>query len=257
MNKLSLLNSSIKELLVSTVNKLILLALPLFLTACGGESDIASSFSGPTLNLNAAERSYVTAGFSQSGVISGDCHGTKVQNFSATYLGVTFAGLPALISDETETDFLVPNSSAFCRAFYNSNGGPGQVEKIFWDPATVNPMTDGANPPNYIYSNQQPFPNSVSAGSQGTAATYINYFGTSKPVTTGALTWTVAADTPTTLMWITVDAATLIATGETAYTSTTTYRINANNTLTGISKVIKAYSGFTGGAGDLTITETY
>lgn len=239
------------------MNKLIFLALPLFVTACGGDSENALSFSGPTLNLNAAERALVTGGSSQSGVISGDCQGTKVQNFSATYSGVTYAGLPALISNETETDFLVPNSSAFCSAFYNNNGGPGLVEKIFWDPATYNPMTDGANPPNYVYSNQQPFPSSVTAGSQGTAATYINYFGTSKPVTTGALTWSVAADTPTTLMWITVDAATLIETGQPAYTSTTTYRINANNTLTGFLKVIKAYKGFTGGAGDLTITETY
>lgn len=239
------------------MNKLILLALPLFLTACGGESDNTSPFSGPALNLNAAERAYVTNGLSQSGVISGDCQGTKIQEFSATYSGVTYAGLPALIANETETDFLVPNSSAFCKAFYNSNGGPGQVEKIFWDPITVNLMTDGANPANYVYSNLQSFPSSVTEGSQGTASTYINYFGTANPVTRGALTWSVAADTPTTLLWITVDAATLIATGEPAYTSTTTYRINANNTLTVLTKVIKAYKGFTSGSGDLTINETY
>jgi hypothetical protein len=227
------------------------------LVACGGGNDNSSSSSGPTLNLNAAERLYVTSGFSQSGVISGYCQGTKVQYFSATYTGLNGAGLPALISNETETDFLVPNSPAFCTSFYNSNGGLGKVEKFFWDPTTVNPMTDGANPANYIYSNQQSFPSSVTAGSQGTAATYINYFGTSQAITTGVLTWSVAADTSTTLLWITVDAATLISTGEPAYTSTTVYRMNADNTLTGLYKTIKAYSGFTQGAGDLTITETY
>ena len=90
-----------------------------------------------------------------------------------------------------------------------------------------------------------------------TASTYINYYGTSKPVTTGALTWSVVADTPSTLLWVTVDEATLIATGKLAYTSTTTYRINANNTLTALFKVIELSSGFTGGAGDFTINETY
>jgi hypothetical protein len=227
------------------------------LVACGGGGDDSSSYSSPTLNLNAAERSYVTGGYSTNAVISGDCQGSKLQNTSATYSGTTYAGLPALIGNETEIDFLVPNSSPFCSAFYNSNGGQGQVEKIFWDPTTINLMTDGANPPNYVYSNLQPFPSAVTAGSQGTASTYINYYGTSKPVTTGALTWSVVADTPTTLLWVTVDEATLIATGKLAYTSTTTYRINANNTLTALFKVIKAYSGFTGGAGDFTINETY
>lgn len=242
----------------TSITSISLLALATIgLNACGGGGDSTSSGSGPILNLNAAERSFVTGGFSQSGLISGYCQGTKVQNFSATYSGLSYAGLPALISNETEIDFLVPNSPAFCSSFYNSNGGPGQVEKIFWDPATVNLMTDGANPPNYVYSNLQSFPSAVIAGNKGTASTYVNYFGTSQPVTTGALTWSVAADTSTTLLWITVDAATLIATGEPAYTSATTYRINANNTLTGLFKTIKAYSGFTQGAGDLTITETY
>ena len=225
------------------------------LAACGG-GDSSSSYSSPTLNLNTAVRSYVTGGYSTNAVISGDCQGTKLQNTSATYSGTTYAGLPTLIGNETETDFLVPNSSPFCSAFYNSNGGQGQVEKIFWDPTTINLMTDGANPPNYVYSNLQPYPSAVTAGSKGTMSTYINYFGTSQAVTTGVLTWSIAADTSTTLLFNTVDEATFIATGKLAYTSTTTYRI-ANNTLKALFKVIEVYSGFTGGAGDFTITETY
>ena len=251
------LNGSTSQLLKTTNLKLgSALLSTAMLAACGG-GDSSSSFSSPTLNLNTAERSYVTGGYSTNAVISGDCQGTKLQNTSATYSGTTYAGLPALIGNETEIDFLVPNSSPFCSAFYNSNGGQGQVEKIYWDPTTINLMTDGANPPNYVYSNLQPFPSAVTAGSQGTASTYINYYGTSKPVTTGALTWSVVADTPSTLLWVTVDEATLIATGKLAYTSTTTYRINANNTLTALFKVIELYSGFTGGAGNFTINETY
>jgi hypothetical protein len=86
---------------------------------------------------------------------------------------------------------------------------------------------------------------------------YLNYYGQDKAVTTGALTWSIVADTPTTLIWITVDTATLISSGELAYTSTTKYRLGADNSVTALYKTIKAYSGFTQGAGDLTLNETY
>jgi Ca2+-binding RTX toxin-like protein len=97
----------------------------------------------------------------------------------------------------------------------------------------------------------------VTVGSKGTASTYINYFGGPDPVTKGALTWSIEADTPTTLTWITVDTATLIATNELASTSTTRYRLNADNTVTALFKTIEAYSGFTQGAGDIVINEKY
>ena len=224
------------------------------LVACGGDS---SSSTAPTLDLNAAQRAYVTGGFSQSGVISGYCEGTKTQDFSPTVSGTSIAGLPALISDETEKDLLV-DPTEFCSAFYNSNAGqPDGIEKIYWDPSTLGLMTDGSSPPNYVYSNLQPFPSSVTVGSKGTASTYVNYFGKDEPVTTGALTWSIAADTPTTLLWITVDTATLVSSGELAYTSTTTYRLNADNTVTALFKTIEAYSGFTQGAGDIVINEKY
>ena len=226
------------------------------LVACSGSGDSSSSTS-PTLNLNAAQKAYVTGGFSQSGVISGYCEGSKTQIFSPTVEGESLAGLPALIADETETD-LLNNPTEFCSAFYNSNTGqPDGIEKIYWDPSTMGLMTDGSNPANYVYSDLQSFPTSVTVGSQGTASTYINYFGGADPVTTGALTWSIEADTPTTLLWITVDTATLISTGELAYASTTKYRLNADNTVTALSKTIEAYSGFTQGAGDIVINEEY
>ena len=118
-------------------------------------------------------------------------------------------------------------------------------------------MTDGSNPPSYVYSDLQAFPTSVTVGDKGTASTYINYFGGAEPVTTGALTWSIEADTPTTLTWITVDTATLIASNELAYTSTTRYRLNAENTVTALDKVIDAKAAFTQGAGDLVINEKY
>jgi hypothetical protein len=225
------------------------------LSACvGGDS---SSSTAPTLDLNAAQKAYVTGGFSQSGEISGYCQGSKIQEFSPTVPGQSLAGLPALISSETEKDTLV-DPTPFCTAFYNSNAGqPDGIEKIYWDPATVGLMTDGSNPPNYVYSDLQSFPTSVTVGSKGTASAYINYFGGPEPVTKGALTWSIEADTPTTLMWITVDTATLIASNELAYTSTTRYRLNADNTVTALDKVIEAKAAFTQGAGDLVINEKY
>jgi hypothetical protein len=225
------------------------------LSACRGGS--GSSSTAPTLDLNAAQKAYVTNGFSQSGEISGYCEGSKIQEFTPTVSGESLAGLPALISSETEKDTLV-NPTPFCSAFYNSNAGqPDGIEKIYWDPATVGLMTDGSNPPNYVYSDLKAFPTSVTVGDKGTASTYINYFGGPEPVTKGALTWSIEADTPTTLTWITVDTATLIASNELAYTSTTRYRLNADNSVTALDKVIDAKAAFTQGAGDLVINEKY
>ncbi len=233
----------------------LLLLSAVVLAACGGGN--SSSSESPTLNLNAAQKAYVTGGFSQSGDISGYCAGSKIQEFSPTVSGESLAGLPALISSEIEKDSLV-NPTKFCSAFYNSNAGqPDGVEKIYWDPSTIGLMTDGSNPPNYVYSDLQAFPTSVTVGSQGTASTYVNYFGGPEPVTKGALTWSIEADTPTTLTWITVDTATLIASNELAYTSTTRYRLNADNSVTALDKVIDAKAAFTQGAGDLVINEKY
>jgi len=60
--------------------------------------------------------------------------------------------------------------------------------------------------------------------------------GTSSPVTSGALTWVVTKDTPSTLLYTTNDTSTLVATGQLVYKSVETYRINSNNTLIFIYK---------------------
>ncbi|MCM0034827.1 MAG: hypothetical protein NBV66_03470 [Burkholderiaceae bacterium] len=237
------------------MNKLALLTLPLFVTACGGESDNASSSLGPTLNLNAAYTSYVKGGSSVTGEISGYCQGTKVWTLSPTFSGTTFDGKPALISNDTQSDVMAANSNKFCTNFYSSNKG-GKVYKINYDPTTLVPITNGSNPPGTVYSNQVPLPTSVKNGSSGNWFTTLTYEN-SVPVIEGVLTWSVTADTPTTLLFTTLDTAYTVAGKLLLFKSYTTYRINADNTLTDLRKNIQATSLATGGQGDQDIYEVY
>ena len=238
------------------MKKLIYLTLPLFLAACGGEGDSSSVTASPTLNASAAFSSYIVNGSSVNAIISGACAGTRKLTYSATYSGKTFAGIAALVSNNSEVDNLVPNSPAPCLSFYSSNNG-GQVYKVFYDPTTVLPLTSGSTPPGYVYSNQQPLSTSVTAGSKGTIATYLDYTGTTAPVRSGVISYEITADTPTSLLFTTTDASTVIKTGERAYDSITTYRLNANNTLTDLRKNIQIFSGLTGVPAVVNIYEVY
>jgi hypothetical protein len=228
----------------------------LLLTACGGGGDSSSASTSPTLNLNAAYTSYIKGGSQVTAVISGYCQGTRVLTYSATSLGVNLTGVPALISNNNETDTLDSNASQFCRSFYSSNNG-GKTYQIYYDPTNVTPITSGANPQYYVYSNQVAPPTSVTAGRTGTLATYINYDGTPVPITSGAITWAVTADTPTTLLWTTTDTAKVYGTEVLVYKSITTYRLNANNTLKDLYKHIEASTIATQGQGDQNIYEVY
>ena len=273
---------------MSPVDKKILSTLPLFETACGGESEVltsclqqmfnksritlglslipivlltacgdgdSTSSSSPTLNLNAAYSSYVKAGSSVTGDISGYCEGTKVWTLSPTYSGTTLDGKPAIISNDTESDVLAANSSKFCTNFYSSNMG-GKVYKIYYDPTTLVPITNGSNPPGTVYSNQVPLPTSVTAGSSGNWFTTLTYEN-SIPAIEGVLTWSVTADTPTTLLFTTLDTAYTVAGKLLLYKSYTTYRINADNTLTDLRKNIQVTTIATGGQGNQNIYEVY
>jgi hypothetical protein len=223
------------------------------LVACGGGSD--SSTASPALNLNAAYKSFIVNGSSNQGVISGACQGTIRFTYSPTYSGTTLDGKPAAIVDYTETDSLASTSPSFCSKLYGNDGS--KVSKIYYDPTTLLPITSGSNPQGVVYSNQQSTPTSVTAGSTGTLFTYIDYAGTASAVTKGPLIWTVARDTASTLLFTRTDDAQNASSGALEYTSSKTYRINANNTLTNLYKVIKTPNAFTGGLGDLSITETY
>jgi hypothetical protein len=241
------------------------LGLPLIstviLAGCGGgNSSSSSSSSTPTLNLNAAYTSYIKGGSQVTGAISGYCQGTRVLTYSATYLGTTLSNIPALISNNNETDTLAANSSQFCQSFYSSNNG-GNTYQIYYDPTNVTPITSGATkngfPLGYVYSNQVAPPTSVTAGATGTLATYLNYDGEPIPLTSGAITWAVTADTATTLLWTTTDTAKVYGTELLIYKSITTYRINANSTLTDLYKNIQATTIATQGQGDQNIYEVY
>lgn len=231
------------------------LASTFILVACGGGSDNTSIAASPTLNLNAAYKSFIVNGSSNQGVITGACQGTIKFTYSPTYSGTTLDGKPAAIVNYTETDSLTSTSPSFCSKLYGNDGS--KVSKIYYDPTTLLPITSGSNPQGVVYSNQQSTPTSVTAGSTGTLFTYIDYAGTSSAVTKGPLIWTVAPDTASTLLFTRTDDAQNASSGALEYTSSKTYRINANNTLSNLYKVIKAPSTFTGGLGDLSITETY
>ena len=130
-------------------------------------------------------------GSTVTGSISGYCQGTRVLTYSATSLGTTLNNVPALISNNNETDTLAPNSSQFCTNFYSSNNG-GNTYQIYYDPTNVTPIWSGATqngfPLGYVYSNQVAPPTSVTAGASGTLATYLNYDGEPIPLTSGAIT---------------------------------------------------------------------
>jgi hypothetical protein len=238
------------------------LALPFLsvaiLAACGGED--SSSSSAPTLNLNAAYTSWVKGGSKITGTVSGYCQGTRQQTFTPTVSGQTLNGAAALITYESEIDSIVADSNEFCKSFYSYDGSTSTP--YYFDPTNVTPITNGATKNGYplglVWSNQAAPPTSVTVGASGTLATYVNYTGDSpRPATEGSRTWKVSADTDTTLLYITTDTAKVYGTELLIYNSITTYRINANNTLTSLSKEVQATTIATKGQGNQTIYETY
>jgi len=242
------------------------LALPLLsaliLVACGGgdSSTSSSSSNSPTLNLNTAYTSWVKGGSSITGTISGYCQGTRQQSFTPTISGQTLSGVAALITYESETDSIVAGSNEFCKGFYSYNGST--KTPYYFNSIDVTPITSGATKNGYplglVWSNQVAPPTAVTVGATGTLATYVDYTGDSpRPATEGARTWKISADTATTLLYITTDTAKVYGTDLLIYTSITTYRINANNTLTALNKEVQATTIATKGAGNQTIYETY
>jgi hypothetical protein len=254
-----ILNRATSQLLKTTNFKLGLALLStVILAACGGGD--SSSSSSLTLNLNAAYTSWVKGGSTISGTVSGYCQGTRKQSFTPTVSGNTLSGAAALITYESETDSIPAGSNEFCKSFYSYNGSTSTP--YYFDPTNVTPITSGATKNGYplglVWSNQSAPPSSVTVGDTGTLATYVDYTGDSpRPVTEGSRTWKISADTATTLLYITTDTAKVYGTEVLIYTSITTYRINANNTLTPLNKEVQATTIATKGAGNQTIYETY
>jgi len=223
------------------------------LAACGGGD--SSSSTSPTLNLNSAWEKRVVGGSSVTGTISGYCQGTRVWTLTSSYSGTTLDGKPALIENEYETDFMAANSNKFCTTYlYTSNNG-GKVYQSYYDPKTYVPISSGSNPPTTVYLNQVPFPNSVSAGSSGIWHNTVTYEN-GVPVAAGIQTWSVTADTSTTLMLITNDKAYTYVGNQLLYNQSNYYRLNADNTLTNLRKNIQPTALLTGN-GDQNIDEVY
>ena len=88
------------------MKKLIFLALPLIVIACGGGSS-----SSPTLNLFAAYKTFAEEGYFLTGVISGYCQGTRAQTFKPGVPGENpnIPVAPALIQEVSEIDALGPS----------------------------------------------------------------------------------------------------------------------------------------------------
>ena len=225
------------------------------LSACGGGGSSSTSPTPLTLNLNSAWEKRVKGGSSVTGTISGYCQGTRVWTLTSAYSGTTLDGKPALIENEYETDFMAANSNKFCTTYlYSSNNG-GKVYQSYYDPKTIVPISSGSNPPSTVYLNQVPFPTSVSDGSSGIWHNTVTYEN-SVPVASGVQTWSVTADTPTTLMLITSDKAYTYVGKQLLYNQTNYYRINADNTLTNLRKNIQPTALLTGN-GDQNIDEVY
>ena len=238
-------------------------------TPSGGDQNIdevyQQSFSSPTLNLNAAYTTQVKGGSTITGTIFGYCQGTRKQTFTPTVSGQTLSGAAALITNETETDSIPTSSNEFCKSFYSYNGSTSTP--YYFNPTNVTPISSGAtqngSPLGLVWSNQSAPPSSVTTGATGTLATYVNYTsnpinssGPTIPVEYGGRTWKIVPDSATTLLYIATDVAKVSGTDVVIYTSTTTYRINVNNTLTALYKEVQA-STLATKDGFQTIYETY
>jgi len=223
------------------------------LAACGGGD--SSSSTSPTLNLNAAYEKHTKEGSSVTGTISDYCQGTRIWTLSPTYSGKTLDGKSALLQNEYELDTMAANSNKFCKSFYGNNNINQVKYLIYYDPTTLVPISSGSNPPSTVYSDQVPFPTAVTAGSSGNWFNTVTYEN-GVPAISGIQTWEVKADTSTTLTLITNNKAYTYVGKLPLFNQTTTYRINADNTLTDLSKNIQATALVTGD-GNQTINEVY
>jgi hypothetical protein len=211
------------------------------LAACGGgSSGGGGTASGPTLNLNAAYSSLIANGSSVAWTLSGDCTGTSVETFLPAYNAFNYDAtpVPVLAVDKIQVDTISSTSKALaaCNKIYNSNNN--EVYADFYDRTTKTIVTPRSDRPWVIYSGQVALPTSVTVGSAGvlfTGKQFDEDTGVVKQNDT--VSYSVTADTATTLLITMTNSGTSAATGKTLFTFSNTYRLNANNTLTPLSYV--------------------
>jgi hypothetical protein len=232
------------------------------LAACGGGSSGGGAATGPSLNLNAAYASFLTNGSSAAFTLSGDCTGTSVETSLPAYAGLTGDASPisVLVVDKIQVDTISSTSRALaaCNQIYSSNDG-NQVFRDFYNPTTKTIVNKGFDSIYEFYTNQAALPASVTVGSTGVIYTSQSFNGasttTGTPSQAATYSYTVAADTATTLLVTFTSAGRDGATGKAIFTDSTTYRLNANNTLTPLSKAITTTADLTG-IGALSISAT-
>ncbi|MEI6147107.1 MAG: hypothetical protein WCP66_11855 [Methylococcales bacterium] len=230
---------------------LITLFFALALVACGGGGGDSSSTTAPTLNANAAFSTLLTSGSTATGTLTGSCSGSSIVTNSPSYLSKNYDGISALIVEYKRVDSLSAASltQAACAAIFSSNG---QIQKAFYSPTTYLIMNEGGSTKGKVISGQQALPTSATAGTNGTLLSYLDYQGGATAVTSGTLTYAVAADSASTLLVTAIEDVTVASSGAPYYRVTTTYRLNANNTLTELSVKYETFAALGLGSGTVT-----
>lgn len=216
-------------------------SLCVLLAACGGGGSGGGGAAAPSLNLNAAYAALLQNGDSVLYTLSGDCTGTSSQTALPAYASQNYETPAANVwaVDELQFDSLstASQASAACTSVFKSNNS--DVYTSFYNPTTQTIVNEGGSSYWKIYSEQSALPTTVTAGSSGILYKWKDYDGAAStaggPVRTGAVTYSVTADTDSTLLVTITDTGTNVASGKLAYTYSKTYRLNANNTLTNLS----------------------
>lgn len=225
------------------MKRLTSVALTVLVAACGGGGGSSSNSTAPAaLNLNAAYSTMLINGNSVLYTLNGDCTGYSSETSLPAYAFKNYAtpAVDVLAVDKLEFDTLsaASQASAVCAKVFNNNDN--NVNRDFYSPTTKTIVNSGGTSSYWtVYSEQSELPTSVSAGSTGTLYTWKDYQGASSmagnPVEKGTVSYSVAADTATTLLVTITNAAIEVASGKPAWTKTTNYRLNSDNTLTTLS----------------------
>lgn len=219
------------------------------LAGCGGGGGSSSGGAAPTaLNLNAAYSAMITGGNSVLYTLTGDCSGFLSQTFFPAYDTTNWASPAVAVLAVENMDLNTLDSASQAKSVCTQvlTGDNGKVRRNFYDPTTKLIVNEGHTTGTFwnVYADQTPLPTSVTVGSSGTLYTWKDYGGAAStsvtPKETGAVTYSVIADTGSTLKVIIAETATNVATGRQAWRVATTYRLNADNTLTALSVEMRA-----------------
>ena len=223
-----------------------LVALSVVACGGGGGSGGSGNAAAPTLNLNEAYANHIKNGDAVLYTLEGDCTGTSSQTSLPAYDTKNYEtpALTVAAVEKLQFDSLsdASKASATCSQVFNSNDN--QVNRSFYSTNYQTIVNSGGSRFWEVYSEQTALPTTVTAGASGTLYKWNNYQGASSqtgtPVQTGSVTYSVTTDSDSTLLVTFTETGYDVATGKLGWTWATTYRLNANNTLTNLSFAINA-----------------